>query len=353
MINILDRYLLTQIVGGVLLTLVVLAGLDGFISFINELDTIGRGNYGFFEAGFYILLTLPKRLYEYAPTAVLIGGLLSLGGLAGHGEVTAIRAAGLSVWGFVRAVLKAGSLFVLGIFLLGEVIAPSSLQQAQQLRTQALSGDVAVNSPKGIWVRYQDLFVQTDALLNSDTLIDLRIFRFDDTRPVEITYAKSAEHNDEGWLLKDVRKVRVENSQVHQELLEQEQWPNIIADNLFDVLSVDPDEMGAKDLYSYVGYLKDNHLESRQYELAFWNRFILPLSSLVMLMLALPFIFGSQRTGGAGQRLFIGVMLGIGYFLASRLLNQLGLVYGLPGFLSAVLPPLLFLGLAYGLLRRI
>ncbi len=353
MINILDRYLLIHVLGGTLLTLLVLGGLDGFIAFINELDTVGRGDYGHAQAALYILFTLPRRIYEYAPTAMLIGSLLSLGGMAGHGEITAIRAAGLSIAGIARAVLKAGFIFVLLIFLLGEFVAPDAQKMGQKLRSESISGKVAVQDASGIWMRNRDLFVKARVIINNETMLDLSVYRFDGVHLSEIVKAKLAEKNEAGWLLKNIRKLAITPDKVTQTELAEEQWPKIVNENLFEVLRVNPEEMAARDLSSYVGYLRDNDLESGQYELAFWNRFVIPLSSLVMLLLALPFIFGSQRTGGAGQRLFMGVMLGVGYFLVSRLLNQLGIVYGLPALLSAVLPALLFLGLAVFLLRRV
>ena len=42
------------------------------------------------------LVTTPRRLYEMFGNAALIGGLLGLGGLAATGELTALRATGMS-----------------------------------------------------------------------------------------------------------------------------------------------------------------------------------------------------------------------------------------------------------------
>lgn len=353
MISILDRYLFLQVLAGTVLVLLVLVSLDAFISFINELNDVGRGHYGHLQAVLYILFTLPRRLYEYAPTSILIGGLLSLGGMAGHGELTAIRAAGLSVYGVARSVLKAGVVFVVLVFMLGESVAPSAEQQGQALRKESITDKQAVQSASGLWLKYEDLFIQTGSILGENDILGLKIFRFDGNRLVEIVKAGSARRNNQGWMLSDIQKLTIKPRSLKQEKLEKEQWPDLIAKKLFEVLRVNPDEMAAKDLLDYIGYLQKNNLESGQYRLAFWNRFMTPLSSLVMLLLALPFVFGSQRTGGAGQRLFVGVLLGIGYFLVSRLINQLGVVYGLPPFFSAVLPVLLFLTIAIILLRRV
>ena len=53
-------------------------------------------SFSLYDAIAYIMLTLPRRLYQMFSNAALIGGLLGLGGLAATGELTALRAAGMS-----------------------------------------------------------------------------------------------------------------------------------------------------------------------------------------------------------------------------------------------------------------
>ena len=71
-----------------------------------------------------------------------------------------------------------------------------------------------------------------------------------------------------------------------------------------------------------------------------------------MLLLTVPLVFGGVRSSGAGQRIFLGVLIGFAFILLNRLLIRVGLVYGLPPALSALLPTLLVLsGGIYGIVR--
>ena len=72
-----------------------------------------------------------------------------------------------------------------------------------------------------------------------------------------------------------------------------------------------------------------------------------------MLMLSLPFVFASQRAGGVGQKMFIGILLGIGYFLLNRLFTHLGLANGLSPAVSTLIPLTLFGLIAIAGLYRI
>jgi lipopolysaccharide export system permease protein len=49
-----------------------------------------------------------------------------------------------------------------------------------------------------------------------------------------------------------------------------------------------------------------------------------------MLVIAMPFVFGPQRTAGVGQRLLIGLLLGLTFFLINYLLGNVVLLYGYP-----------------------
>ncbi len=353
LIRILDRYLFWQLLAGVLLVLMTLTALDAFFSYINELDNVGRGDYGHLEALLVIFFSLPERMYQYAPTSVLIGGLLSLGGLAAQGELIAMRAAGMSISGIAVATLKAGMVFVIVIFLLGEWLAPLSQAKGERLRTGSVSGNLAIQSDSGLWMKHAGRFVRTRGIANNRHLLDVEVFEFDGSRLKSVVHAASAQKSGNGWTLHTVSRVEFDVDALKTSQEETEHWAQLVDDKMFAVLQRKPGRMSALDLYDYVRYLKANQLESAQYRLAFWNRFTQPLSALVMLLLALPFVFGSQRTGGAGQKLFIGTLLGVGYFLISRLLNQLGIVYGLPPFLSAMMPPLIFLSAAMVMLRRV
>jgi len=78
-----------------------------------------------------------------------------------------------------------------------------------------------------------------------------------------------------------------------------------------------------------------------------------PVSSLVMLLIALPFVFGSQRTGGAGNRMLAGLLLGIGFYLLNRTVNHLGQVYHIYPFVSASAPLLVIAAASVYALRRV
>jgi lipopolysaccharide export system permease protein len=91
-------------------------------------------------------------------------------------------------------------------------------------------------------------------------------------------------------------------------------------------------------LLVYIDYLKRNSLDASQYESELWYRASRTLTVLIMPVLALAFVFGSLRTGGAGGRLMLGVIIGLAYYLSSETLANSGQVFNLNPVLVNWLP---------------
>ena len=87
--------------------------------------------------------------------------------------------------------------------------------------------------------------------------------------------------------------------------------------------------------------------------MAFWTKVATPFATLVMLIIAVPFVFGSLRTVGIGQRIFAGALLGSVFYFLSRGFSFVSVVYDFTPWLAAALPAAVFLVLGAVLLRRV
>lgn len=342
MITILDRYLGGTVIRGALLALLVLGSLSAFFTLLGELGDL-RNDYGLAKAALYVLLTLPRRIYEMFPTAVLLGGLMSLGALAANSELMVMRAAGMSVTRITVAVLQGGLILALIAAVLGEVLAPPGEKYAQAMRSAAQTGYITLQSEHGFWARDGKNFVQIQRVLPGPQLRDITIYEFDDQlRLRSLIHADTGTYANGSWDLQGVRQSLVSEQGVSTRTLDSTEWRSLLKPDLLEVLSVKPEDLAASALARYVTYLDENSLSSDRYRLAFWIKIVTPFSTLVMLLIAIPFVFGSLRSAHAGTRILVGVLLGMGFYLLNQALNHVGLVYGLPPLLSAVIPTLLF-----------
>ena len=124
--RILDRYLLREF-------LIYLAlGLLGFIVIFVVVDLIEKMDV-FLDhrapwplVAQYFLNLAPDTVVKMLPVALLLATFLALGQLNKFGELTAMRAGGLSLVRIVRPVLAVAALCSLGSLLLGEYVVPAA-----------------------------------------------------------------------------------------------------------------------------------------------------------------------------------------------------------------------------------
>ncbi|MFK7993727.1 MAG: LPS export ABC transporter permease LptG [Granulosicoccus sp.] len=372
MFGILERYIGRSILLTSLLVLLTLVTLASIFAFISELDDVGKGAYTVGRAVQYIVLTIPGKIYLLFAPAVLLGSLLGLGTLASNSELTVMRAAGISGGRIIRAVLITGVALMLLVAIVGETVMPKSEQIAEELRLTALEKRLSVKGSRGLWLKSADRYVNIGTVMPDFTLLDISVHQFKNNRIVLALTASSARPDGDDWQLQDIAVTRFEPASTHHEQIETVLWSDflrrnsvanedervkstsmaLVSSDVLKSISVSPESLSAMDLYEQVRYLNDNQLDSRRIELAFWVKIASPLSTLVMLMLSLPFVFASQRSGGAGQKIFIGIILGILYTLMNRLLTQLALANGLSPALSALIPLVCFLVVAIIGIRR-
>lgn len=352
--KILDLYIARSIIAGTLVAAFALSSLDMFFALAGELDDIGNGAYQIGDAFVFIMLTLPRRIYDYFPAAVLIGSLMSLGSLAANSELIAMRAAGVSVARIVRASVQAALVLMLVIGLIGEFIVPASENKAQQFRAQKMSAQVSM-SESGIWIRDKNRYINIEELFPDDRIKNLSVYELDqDQKLKSILSAEAAIPQDDlNWVLHHVQRKNFKNAYIERKVAASEIIEGLIKPGLLNMLSVDPETMSARNLYSYMHYLQENKLDASHYQLVFWLKLVMPFSSVVMLLLALPFVFGFLRSASSGQLVMIGILLGLGFYILIRVASNIGQIYGLPPFLSATLPILVMMIVSLTALRRV
>lgn len=352
--SLIDRYILRTVTAATLAALLVLLALEFFLSLMMELKSVGKGNYGMLEALRYLLLLQPQFLYELFPMALLVGALLGMGALAGNSELIVMRAAGLSLTRLTRATLQAGLLLSLAVLAVGEFAAPPLEQMARNQRALARSEGLAIRGGLGFWARDGDSFIHIHAVLPGVQLEGVDAFTIGpDARLEAVTTAQNARYVAGVWQLQQVSRSRFTADRVQTEHIANLSLPSAINPQILEVLAAKPTDLSIRDLRLYVGYLESNGLDAQDYRLALWRKLGAPLIYLAMLVVAMPFVFGPQRTTGAGQRLLAGLLLGLGFFLSNYLLGNVVLLYGLPPFLGALLPPLIFLAGGFYALRRL
>jgi lipopolysaccharide export system permease protein len=357
----LDRYLIRAIVVGGLASTAAFALLIIVFGAIDELPKV-NANYSAIEAISFVLLTAPGYLYDFYPAAVLVGGLLSLGNMAAHSELTVMRCSGMSMFRLARPVLMGAAILALIGMLMGETVGAWGQEKANEMRAEAQGTGVSVNLKSGLWLRDGDRFINVEQAMVGGRLNHVRVFTINaQSQPVQLLTASYA--TSEGgdlWRLYDVKESTLDTkppgNSVKVRTAAVEDHVRLFSQKILNIAVLNPRHMNILQLHSYVDYLHKNQLDASVYSSAFWARIFAPVSVLVMLFVALPFVFAPQRSGGAGRWLFIAIILGVIYLTLVQIVSAFAPVYGVghPSvpFLSAVIPPVLFAFLGIFALRR-
>ncbi len=350
---IINRYISRQIHQGTLLTLLVLVSLSLFFVFIGELEDVGKGYYSSLHAVEYVVFLFPGKVVEFMPLAIMLGTILSLGSLASNSEMIAIQAAGVSVKGLLGAVIQAAMVLAFLSFILADWVVPGSETTARQNRSAAINKTAAIRGKEGLWIKDDESILHIKLLMPNGVARDLEIHTFDEQgRLISAIAADSAIPEGVNWRLQKVQETRFENRNIVTSEFSQLTYPGKISDNLLDALLIEPRQMSTTDLYAYLEFLQQNNLNADVEQLTFWQKIFSPVVVIIMCVLAVPFTLGSQRQGNAGQRLMMGILLGLSYVVVDRLLIQIGSHLGISPVINALSTGLLFLLLAIYLLIR-
>lgn len=347
-----DVYIARSVLSATSLTIVALVFLLVFFKFVDELEDLQTGNYQWWDAFWVAVLSAPRHLFEAFPMAALLGGLLGLGGLAKHSELVAMRAAGLSTMRLLWIMLKIGLLMLGVVVVCGEWIAPASEQYAQQWRLTQQQGQVTLKTKDGFWARDGNTFVHIRRIQSNTQLERVALYTFDaDQRLREHRVAQTARYQEGRWEIRDITRTVINASGTAAQHTAQPQarWETLLSPALLDVIIVEPGLLTLTELYQSITYLLAHGQSALDYRVAFWSKIATPLAAMLMLLLAVPFALAQQQRG-TGQRIFLGIIIGAGYFLLTRGMSYAALVYELNPLLVTFIPALLcFCGIIYSL----
>ena len=352
----LRRYITRQVLAATALVFAALLMLFAFFDLIQELGDLGKGRYSLWLALLKVTLSMPGHAYELFPVAALLGTLFALAQLVANSEYTVMRVSGVSAMSMVIAIMPLGLAFAMTCFVVGEFVVPFSETAAQKLLLQSRNtGVVAQEFRSGLWVKDYRSFVNVGQVSTDAVLSRVRIYEFDDQYRLEsISEARTGDfRGGNHWLLKDVVSTDFDGDRTSVRRDTEREWTSVLNPGILNVLMVVPERMSLTGLFNYIEHLRENGQATQRQEIALYGKITYPLAVVVMMILALPFAYIRARDGGISAKIFAGIMLGLGFHLASRLFGHLGLLNAWPPLFSAAFPTLLFLLAAFVMLYRV
>jgi lipopolysaccharide export system permease protein len=352
--NLLDRYVIRAVLGGVAIVLVVLLTLFALFLFAGQQDDIGLGTYSALDAFWFVLLNMPQQVYELMPIGVLIGALLGLGQLSRGSELTVMRAAGISVWRIASSVAMAGVLLTIFAVICGEFLAPPLQAMAKQQKALAKFSNISFANRGGAWVRDGNLLINVMEQSGTSEFGGMRIFELTpDHALVSVASASTATVQKDGsWKLSSYARTRFGGELIEADKEASRVFESGVGGDFLELTVTQPRQLATLVLWGLMQHLRENGLDTAPQEFAFWSRIARTFAIVFAALLAVPFVFGSLRSAGSGARTLFGVLIGMAFFLVQRLLESGAVVFDASPILLAWFPTVLLAIAAVVLIAR-
>lgn len=334
------------------MALAVLGGMDVLFAFIAELEDLQKA-YGVLEAGIYTLATFPRRAYEFIPVSALIGCLLALGQLASHSELTVMRSAGVSVYRIVWATLKPVILLAFAGILLSQYVIPFSEQFARSYRALKQGGGAVLRVKQGNWQKEGNDLIHINALAPNGALHGLIRFSFDAERKLtSVGFTEHAHFQGDHWVLEGNQITHLQGPKTLVEHTEQLHWFSRLTPEMMRMVIMEPDYLSITNLHQYARFLTLQGLSYKPYLLAFWKKILQPLATVLMVIMAVSFIFGPLRSVTMGLRVMVGLVTGMLFHYMQDFMSYTSLVFDITPAMACAVPLLVFAVVAFLLMRR-
>ena len=126
------------------------------------------------------------------------------------------------------------------------------------------------------------------------------------------------------------------------EHMDQMKWELNLSPNMLLVTNSDPNQMSLVKLGHLILAKRGSQLDAGNLEMNFWRRIFQPIATFVMVLLALPFAFGSVRHMTVGQRFLLGSSVGFLFHLLNEFVVPASQIYQIPPLLAASMPLVIF-----------
>ncbi|PSJ18613.1 LPS export ABC transporter permease LptG [Nitrosomonas supralitoralis] len=347
------RYISRQVFIGFLIAIAVLLPLFSFFDLLDQLEDVGRGTYRVSDAFLYTTMLLPRRFIQIAPFVALIGTVTALGKLAIHSELIAMRVAGLSPWRISIAPLSVGILLLLGVAILEQFVAPQLQQKAITYRAIALEQSAELGGNLGIWTRNENNILRIGRIIHNTKAADIEILQLDQEDFLAAhVLAQFAEIVDgETWELSNVIVRTFKDNQILAVRHNTLSWSSFVSPDDIATLTKPPESLSPLELFRHVEFLRSTGQDADSFALALWRKIGSALMTIAMLLLSIPFVFGSIRSG-LSNKLVLASLIGIAVYLLDQIIANTGLILQLNPALVALVPGFTMIILAHVWLNR-
>ncbi len=356
--TLISKYILREFLGLVLGVLFGILIVYLCVEFLQKADKLIKFHASIGQVGRYFLYSIPGMITMSLPMATLIAALLSLGNMSRHNEIIAMRAGGVSLARIIAPLIAGGIAVSVFGFINNEIIMPEYSSRANYIRNVEIEKKQqrVMFQQHQLWLRGPDNSIANIELVTPSRteMVGLNIYLLNQDFTLRgRIIADRIVWEDNAWRLKNSRTYSQENDVVKERRSDGEIFNIVDNPNDLGMIVKKSEEMSYSEMWNYVKRLKTSGYNASQYEVELHNKIAFPLSSLLMILISVPFAIHKVRSGGAGKGFAIAVAIAFFYWLLMSVGSSLGRSGVVPPFIAAWFANILFGVTAIIVLMRI
>jgi LPS export ABC transporter permease LptG len=355
--HIIDRYLAREYLMLMAIGLAVTATLFIVIDLLQTLDRYLRLKPPLMYIFEHFLYRLPAALHESLPVVTLVATIFLFLTLSRYHELTALKAAGVSLYRLSTPILGLGLAVAIGAGLFQELVLPALNERGEEVDRIKIRGEAPrhLQLRQRLWVRHGDSRFYRVELLNPGTndMYGVTVLELDrNFRLVERLDARRAHWTTMGWELSQgaYRAMRADGT------VETIPFSRTAVDMKEDIeafVSIEKpvSAMSFRELKDYIAQLRAAGFEVRKYLVELYSKVSFPLVNLVLVLVAIPLALQSPR----GGRLFgiaLAIVIMAGYLVVHYVALALARADLLPPLIAAWTANVIFMGIGVSFLLR-
>lgn len=352
--HLIDRYLIREFLTYVGYGLAVTTCLFVIADLFQDIDRYLRMKPSFTTILEHYLYRTPPALYQGLPIVVLLATILLFLTLMRQNELTALKAAGVSLYRVSAPILLLALGFSLAGFLFQETLLPVLNQKGEEVDKIKIRQIVPryLQKRTQFWIRSSDTrFFHMDLLdPGSQAIEGITVLEVD--RNFQVTNrldARTARWSPQGWEFRQGIHREFEAKDTIQEipftvttLALKEEIRNFLE------IQKPPEIMSSRELRAYVNRLEETGHRVEKYLVELYSKLAFPLIYVIMAVVGIPFALQSPR-GGRLIGIGLAILLALSYWVIHSVAISLAKVGLLPPLLSAWAANVIFAGLGFAL----
>ena len=346
--SILGKYLTKQLIFNFIGVLLVILGIIFLFEMVERLRRIsGNPDFGIWFAFQLAVTRLPKTAEQVFPFVMMIAAMITFWRLSKTSEFVVMRAAGLSIWGFLTPVCLATLIVgIINVTMINPLSANLySMFETLERRMDTKNMQALSFTDHGLWIREaldnDNIMVlnakslhpeNNELLLRGITIIELD----KKNQPIRRIESFAGMLKDGYFDLRDVKIYVGGKPTVYKNKL---QYATSLDINKIEENFTDPEAISFWELPRVINFYDKSGFAVERHQIRLYSLFISPLFLVAMVLMAAVFALRpNNRRGGVMYLVVGGIVTGFSAYFLTQVVYAMGISGNIPVLLSVIAP---------------